>query len=630
MKNSSVFSLQSSVRSLSYLSLIILSFTILFCQCTKDNEVETNTNIDNISKVSIRNVTQDPCRPMTLPELVSLSEALELFNSEVIGIDLNGQEFTAYRDVEGKLIFLKAAIPINGDRIIGLIPALMTTQQLASPSIQELLIIKNNLINGNDLNNLTSAISSNTSINIVNNTLNLVNNDGLYDDLFSLMNHDCSQDFIMRSLFYYGISELYVSPWIESVDACEDICIVQCLNPIGVMPTFLDKVSHLPDNNTSVLSAKAHFITSVLRSNSEETEWIESQVSNTTKAYSFLHRYYENYYCTYTSRVEAEYMATALNAVRSNSGYILDRFIDLYDLLHDNPHALIEDCISKNPNLDINDYFELFNFDIPPSTQQRLDDLGSGFKNQPIEDGNVATTNVDYYGIEITTLPDLDGDGVAESMEEVFEAIRLEFPNIASGSKTNFQPKCDVSSFDLSWSFFPYWDAELDRWLSSNPLNSIFKIEGKATGWANNLAADNGAIIVSDIQECCWTVSSIFTPFSNTQPFSGNRQWGYFVNDNGNMEVFTKAIDVAHINWWSRVGIVIPFMGVDWNCSVDSYYDIAKVTWESFQGDVKTFIEENPHNGAATVLSPQIEYLANAAIAIFLRSNVPVTNINCQ
>ena len=35
---------------------------------------------------------------------------------------------------------------------------------------------------------------------------------------------------------------------------------------------------------------------------------------------------------------------------------------------------------------------------------------------------------------------------------------------------------------------------------------------------------------------------------NSSQPFSGNRQWGWLINETGNTELFTRAVDVARIN----------------------------------------------------------------------------------
>ncbi len=95
-------------------------------------------------------------------------------------------------------------------------------------------------------------------------------------------------------------------------------------------------------------------------------------------------------------------------------------------------------------------------------------------------------------------------------------------------------------------------------------------------------------------------------------------------------QAVSSDIGIDHLDDWTIFGISIPFNGVDWDCAEESYYLVAQVTWESFQSDVKTFIEKGTHNGSATVMSPQIVHLANAAIAIFLRSDVPVTSLTCK
>ena len=88
--------------------------------------------------------------------------------------------------------------------------------------------------------------------------------------------------------------------------------------------------------------------------------------------------------------------------------------------------------------------------------------------------------------------------------------------------------------------------------MSNNPISSIFLIDASADVDGvpfENATADEGAIIVSGFTSNDWTISTIYTPQTATQPFSGNRQWGWIINQNGNLELFTRAVDVAKLSW---------------------------------------------------------------------------------
>ena len=54
--------------------------------------------------------------------------------------------------------------------------------------------------------------------------------------------------------------------------------------------------------------------------------------------------------------------------------------------------------------------------------------------------------------------------------------------------------------------------------------------------------------MVSGFTNNDWRISTISTANNGTQPFSGNRQWGWLINEDGNFEFFTRAVDVANIS----------------------------------------------------------------------------------
>ncbi|MDB0611973.1 hypothetical protein PL371_08830 [Tenacibaculum maritimum] len=162
----------------------------------------------------------------------------------------------------------------------------------------------------------------------------------------------------------------------------------------------------------------------------------------------------------------------------------LERFIELKNLIERNPWALVEDCAREN-GLDIANYQQLYNHTLPQSCINRLNNLGSNFQNQPLNTGNAAVANVDYYGVEVTKRPDFNLDGRPDTDAEVYQKYREDFGELASGGKDNFQFSCDVpnnsaDTGDITWEFSPYFSQDLTTWNSSNPLTTIFKIEAGA------------------------------------------------------------------------------------------------------------------------------------------------------
>lgn len=303
----------------------------------------------------------------------------------------------------------------------------------------------------------------------------------------------------------------------------------------------------------------------------------------------------------------------------------LDRYMELMDLVEDNPWALLQDCLQQN-GLDIANYQYLYNHTIPQECQDRLNVLGDDFQNQPLDEGNAAVANVDYYGVEITARPDINNDGNPDTDAEIFQAYKENFTILASGSKEDFQFNCDIpfnsnNQANVGWDFIPYYANDIYLWNSTNPLTAIFKIDA----WAEVPfgIADDGAIMISEYTSNYWIGSTIQTTFSDTQPFSGNRQWGLLTNQSGNLELYARAVDVARVDDWIRRS---PLTGEE--CEDLDYYNIGDATWSNLQQEIKQFIIDN--GGQAQVIEPNYARFDKEKIEEILESNDSIDQILCD
>ena len=91
-------------------------------------------------------------------------------------------------------------------------------------------------------------------------------------------------------------------------------------------------------------------------------------------------------------------------------------------------------------------------------------------------------------------------------------------------------------------------------WVSNNPITALIKINTTADAPLGDVISDHGAIMISAYTPDYWIGSSVKTRNTGTQPFSGNRQWGYLLNSKGNLELYTRAVDVARISDFMLVG----------------------------------------------------------------------------
>lgn len=205
------------------------------------------------------------------------------------------------------------------------------------------------------------------------------------------------------------------------------------------------------------------------------------------------------------------------------------------------------------------------------------------------------------------------------------EVVNLQ--NFQFSCDTNFDGEVDSNDTgNIDWEFIPLTTQDGIDFISNDPISSILLIEADASG-IGTLAADDGAVIVSDFTNNDWTISTIMTANNGTQPFSGNRQWGWIINQNGNFEFFTRAVDVANI---SKLLNFLPG-GANTECQQDTYYNIAEATWENMQQEIVDWINSPESNGGqASIIPKKAVRCDRGLIEELLTSNETIDQINCN
>lgn len=303
-----------------------------------------------------------------------------------------------------------------------------------------------------------------------------------------------------------------------------------------------------------------------------------------------------------------------------------DRYLELLALIKEDPWSLIEDCMQQN-GLNMANYQQLYNHTLPQSCINKLNNLGSEFKDQPINTGNAAVANVDYYSVEITANPDFNLDGMPDTDTEVFEAYRANFTDLASGNKTDFQFSCNVpfdldNKADVSRTFVPYSQADATIWNSNNPLTTIIAIDAWGDVVFSELISDDGAIMISSYTNQYWIGSTIQTAYTSSQPFSGNRQWGFNTNQSGNLELYARAVDVA------RVSDITLFGPGTNECKEETYYNIGDTTWSNLQEEIKNWV--NAYGGQAKIIPRIAIRFDKTRLKELLEKNETIDQINCN
>lgn len=299
-----------------------------------------------------------------------------------------------------------------------------------------------------------------------------------------------------------------------------------------------------------------------------------------------------------------------------------ERYAELVKLYRDNPFALLQDC--DHP-LSIANYNKLYNQNVPQVVKDRLEKLGPEYNLQPINTGNVPVANMDYYSVEILQRPDTNNDGVPDSDDVIFKEFRKRFTEFASGSG-NLSFECLVSfpdfnnptsSLRLWWKFEPLDEIfDTQKWNSDNPLSAIFLINaGSYNSVLASFTADQGSIIVSDFTDRDWTISTITSAENDTQPYSGKRQWGLLTNGSGNIEIYTRAVDIARIDNILESMPALP----NQECKMDDYYNVADLSWRKLMENLYLWINSN--GGTAVIKEPTIVRIQRQLLKTYLEGD---------
>lgn len=285
----------------------------------------------------------------------------------------------------------------------------------------------------------------------------------------------------------------------------------------------------------------------------------------------------------------------ANNIVKQNAEIKIERLKEYYDqIIKDDGELLIVDDLTNEI------YKKLLNFQVPEKGIERLKKIDGRVQyisgNDKLQSKKV---NMDYFSVRIDKMPSFVEGSPELDVNVLYRKIRENFLILSKGSVI-FEAYCDIlgdNTIEGKWEFMPYpktASTELERW-KNQVCFAIFKIEAggdiKAT-----LAGDHGAVLESECLpfERSWIFTTVYTPESDTQPFSGHRQFGIHKDDEGNYRFFARAIDRI---WPSEF---ISYMNGK-ECAVNDYLTIADATWNNLIKNVSDFVKKN---GGKTTIMP--------------------------
>lgn len=276
----------------------------------------------------------------------------------------------------------------------------------------------------------------------------------------------------------------------------------------------------------------------------------------------------------------------------------LDRFIEFKELIANDCSALVDiDCDQ------IVHWQNLAQHQAPQSVVEKIKSLPSGTFNdfyiQELENANGTMVNMDYFGVNIVTLPINLSTGQRFTPDELLDYMRRDFNNFVSGS--TFAPYCQIQSICAQ---------ETNLWNSNNPLGAMIYID---------IPGDDGVVICTEYQNDYWYFQTMNAPYAGNHPVSGTRQFGYERLANGTYNFFVRGVDRIDSNIIENIAYFFtggnPLIGAD-------------NLWRSFQDKLQRFVDNN--SGRAVGTSPIRNRPDWNKVKSVLKGEKPISDLGCN
>jgi|GEM_PF-6782558 len=264
----------------------------------------------------------------------------------------------------------------------------------------------------------------------------------------------------------------------------------------------------------------------------------------------------------------------------------VENLIQLLIEIQDNECFLVE-----IPSNQLQNWQQLVQHKVPQSVVNKIKFLDKNgvfgdFKIQYIEKAKGKIINLDYFSVNITSLPNNPSTGIQFSPEEFLKYIRLNINNFIDTSYSEFSP----STITAQSGFI----SEESIWNSNYPLGAIIHIDIPQP-------AGDGSVVCSLHDENYWIFTTIEVPwrpflqeYDGIHPVSGHRQFGIIQNSNGSYTVYTRGADRMTDgieSFFAENFIAYPFEAPD-------------NLWNSFREGVYNFVNNNGGNASSLNLTP--------------------------
>ncbi|WP_179343270.1 hypothetical protein [Winogradskyella ursingii] len=279
--------------------------------------------------------------------------------------------------------------------------------------------------------------------------------------------------------------------------------------------------------------------------------------------------------------------------------------VELMNQLEANPFLLLEiDC------LQIENWQTLAQHTAPQSVLDKIENLPSSWANnfeiQPLDEANGTMVNLDYFSVNITTLPNNPDTNSQFTADGLLDYIRRNFNNFVED--TTFDPYCEIPSM---------CQTETDLWNSNNPLGSIIYID---------IPIDEGVVVCTEYTNSYWYFMTMNAPYAGNHPVSGTRQFGYELNLDGSFSFFVRGVDRFDSNTVENGSYLIDWIFGDEEIS--NAFDGSDELWESFQSKINQFVDIN--DGDSTIIEATKNRPDWDKVQQVLMGELPISELGCN
>lgn len=281
----------------------------------------------------------------------------------------------------------------------------------------------------------------------------------------------------------------------------------------------------------------------------------------------------------------------------------------LNNLLISNPFLLLEiDCDQ------IENWQTLAQHTAPQSVQDKVKNLQENHEAllgdwniQYLESAGGKVVNMDYFSVNITTLPNNPSTGQQFTPQQFLDYFRRNINNFVNG--TTFEPYCEISAI---------CQQETNLWNSNNPLGAIIKLDiSLYNGPGGNILANDGVVVCAEYTSDYWRFMTMEAPYDSSHPVTGTRQFGMEQNPNGSYNIYVRGVD----RFTSRIQ----------EAAIDIFTEpflFADNLWENFQEKTNSFV--NANGGSSSVNTPIHNRPDWEKVKDVLEGRKPISDLGCN